>query len=88
MQTRNQLGSQIYRDLISADLDGALRNPTAPAQRALMLADAFLLCAGAPHPPSSEENALDPNCNPSIRAALSVLIETRDISARPHRRAN
>ena len=75
MQTRNQLGSQIYRDLITADLEGALRNPKAPAYRALMLADAFLLCVKMSEPPDSNEEILDPPSVSGMKATLNIALD-------------
>lgn len=52
MTPRNRLASQIYQRLIFKDLDAALDNPMPAAHRALLLADAFVVCA-APTTPAS-----------------------------------
>ncbi|MCD9126010.1 hypothetical protein [Luteimonas fraxinea] len=58
MTPRNRLASQIYQRLIFKDLEAALENPMPAAHRALLLADAFVICAAPTTPGSSETFSL------------------------------
>lgn len=58
MTPRNRLASQIYQRLIFKDLDAALANPMPAAHRALLLADAFVVCAAPTTPGSAETFSL------------------------------
>ena len=45
MQQRIIIAKGIYRDLIRLDLQASIKNPMVNAQRALLFADALLICA-------------------------------------------
>ena len=59
MTPRNRLASQIYQQLIFKDLDAALNNPMPAAHRALLLADAFVVCAAPTTPASAEAFSIE-----------------------------
>lgn len=44
MTPRLQIASQIYAQLVLHDMSASIENPTRNAHRALLLADALLLC--------------------------------------------
>lgn len=91
MTPRNRLASQIYQRLIFKDLEAALDNPMPAAHRALLLADAFVVCAAPTTPGSAEmfsvEVAIDANEN---FEGTGVHVRTRgsNVSRRNSTRAN
>lgn len=60
MKTRINIASQIYTGLILQDLQASIKNPMINAQRALLFADALLVCAA----PSSQGDR--PDCSVEI----------------------
>ena len=55
MQQRIIIAKGIYRDLIRLDLQASIKNPMVNAQRALLFADALLICAAADGESDCEE---------------------------------
>lgn len=60
MKTRISIASQIYSGLILQDLQASIKNPMINAQRALLFADALLLCA------ASSSHGDTPDCSLKI----------------------
>lgn len=56
MSTRISIASQIYAGLILQDLQGSINNPMINAQRALLFADALMVCDKM----SSQDEGQDP----------------------------
>ena len=59
MKTRITIASQIYTGLILQDLQASIKNPMINAQRALLFADALIVCAGPPSQSDSEECSME-----------------------------
>ncbi len=59
MQTRITIASQIYTGLILQDLQASIRNPMVNAQRALLFADALIVCASPSSQSDSEECSME-----------------------------
>ena len=55
MKTRIIIASGIYKDLIFLDLQASTKNPMVNAQRALLFADALLVCDATTRQDSPEE---------------------------------
>lgn len=59
MKTRITIASQIYTGLILQDLQASIRNPMINAQRALLFADALIVCASPTSQSDSEECSME-----------------------------
>ena len=59
MKTRITIASQIYTGLILQDLQASIKNPMINAQRALLFADALIVCASPSSQSDSEECTMD-----------------------------
>lgn len=55
MNPRIAIASQIYTGLILQDLQASIKNPMVNAQRALLFADALLVCAATTNQDSQED---------------------------------
>lgn len=91
MTPRNRLASQIYQRLIFQDLDAALENPMPAAHRALLLADAFVVCAAPTTPGSAETFSLEVAIESNDHCECpGVRVRTSRVSTAPtkHPRAN
>ena len=76
MKTRINIASQIYTGLILQDLQASIRNPMVNAQRALLFADALLVCAA----PSSHGDNQD--CSVEIEVSSSAHVGEQAILVR------
>jgi hypothetical protein len=59
MQNRINIAGQIYKGLILQDLQASIKNPMINAQRALLFADALLICAAPTTHGDSEECSME-----------------------------
>ena len=59
MKTRITIASQIYTGLILQDLQASIKNPMINAQRALLFADALIVCASPSSQSDSEECSME-----------------------------
>lgn len=59
MNIRIAIARQIYRDLIHLDLQASIKNPMINAQRALLFADALLVCDATSNQHSKEDCSME-----------------------------
>lgn len=59
MKTRIIIASGIYKDLIFLDLQASTKNPMVNAQRALLFADALLVCDATTNQDSLQDCSLE-----------------------------
>ena len=59
MNTRINIASPIFKDLIFRDLDAAIKNPMINAQRALLFADALLVADAISNENPEDESSME-----------------------------